>query len=215
MAFHIPFEHRQRNRRKYSPIYIGFDVPAPRPRRKFNWWGFHGLWLSLASFLTAGMLSPIPLLISLVGLRKGPGRKMAAAGTIFSILGTGLFLAIVFTSISHNQHRRHIVQLHHRRQVVVKQNGATESLIDVASKELAEHRDANKGKFPNWVDCNMLMIKHVDPWGQSLRFDADAEDWGTLRSAGPDKEFDTKDDLTKRIDGQTDRETGSTISSDF
>ncbi len=92
MAFHIPFEHRQRNRQQYGPIYIGFDVPARRPRRQFNWWGFHGLWLSLASFLTAGLLSPIPLLISLIGLRKGPGRKMAAAGTIFSVLGTGLFV---------------------------------------------------------------------------------------------------------------------------
>jgi hypothetical protein len=209
MAFHIPFEHRQRNRKQYGPIYIGFDVPSPRPRRKFNWWGFHGLWLSLASFLTAGLLSPIPLIISLVGLRKGPGRKMAAAGTIFSILGTGLFLSLVFGSISHDQHRRHIAHVQHQKHVVSKQVETTEAMMEVASKELTEFRDANNGKLPNWVDCNMLMIKHEDPWGKSLRFDADAEDWGTLRSAGPDSQFDTGDDLTQRIDGQTDRETAS------
>ena len=42
MPFHIPFEHRRRP----QPVYIGFDVPQ-RPKRKFNWWGFWGLFMSL------------------------------------------------------------------------------------------------------------------------------------------------------------------------
>lgn len=205
MAFHVPFE--QRNRKHYRPIYIGFDVPARRPRKKFNWWGFNGLWLSLASFLSAGLLSPIPLLISLVGLRKGPGRKMALAGTFFSILGTGLFLSIVFGSISHEKHQHYVAKLKQQKLVVANQVETTESMIAVASQELEEYRDSNDGNLPNWIDCNMLMIKHEDPWGKSLRFDADADDWGTLRSAGPDFEFDSADDLTQRIEGVTDRGT--------
>ena len=65
MAFHVPFNQRKSNQRR-GPVYIGFDPP----RRKFNWWGLHGLWMSLASLLTLGFTSPVPLLISLNGLRK-------------------------------------------------------------------------------------------------------------------------------------------------
>lgn len=204
MAFHIPFEHRNRNRHTIGPIYIGFDEPRRRPRRKFNWWGFHGLWMSLASFMSAGFLSPIPLLISLIGLRKGP-RKMAIAGTFFSLIGTGLAAALVVGAISHDQHRAYVAKIQRQRQVMAVHVEETKELMTDATWELEEYRDTHEGSFPTWIDCNMLMIKYEDPWGQSLRFDADGEDFGTLRSAGPDQEFDSDDDFTQRIEGQTDQ----------
>jgi len=204
MAFHIPFEHRQRNRQHIGPIYIGFDEPQRRPRRKFNWWGFNGLWLSLASFMTAGFLSPIPLIISLVGLRKGP-RKMAIAGTFFSLLGTGLAAALIIGAISHDQHQSYVARMHRQQRELAVQLEEVKVLMADAKSELEEYRDSHDGAFPSWIDCNMLMLKYEDPWGMSLRFDADGEDFGTLRSAGADQEYDSRDDLTQRIEGETDQ----------
>ena len=205
MAFHIPFSQRHSARRQ-APIFIGFEVPAPpmAPRRKFNWWGFHGMWLSFASLLTAGFLSPIPLLISLVGLRR-PGRKMATVGALTSLGGIGLAVALVFSSIAVHNHRnqeRHQVK---QSRTIVKQVNEVKSLLSLAAGEITQYRDDNEGELPNDIDANMLVIKHVDPWGESLRFDAEV-DHAIIRSAGPDKEFNTQDDVTSKIKGKTDRE---------
>jgi hypothetical protein len=199
MAFHIPFEHRASARQKTGPIYIGFEVPRP-PRKKFNWWGFNGLWMSFASLFTAGFLSPVPLLISLMGLRR-PGKKMATVGTLVSLGGIALATTIVLTGISAHHHRvqqRHAI---HYQRTVTKQIAETETLLALASEELIEDRDKHNGELPNDIDANMIVIKHIDPWGESLRFDLEV-DHGIVRSAGPDKEFDTKDDLKKMIKGK-------------
>jgi hypothetical protein len=199
MAFHIPFEHRASARQQTGPIYIGFEVPRP-PRKKFNWWGFNGMWMSFASLMTLGFLSPVPLLISFMGLRR-PGKKMATVGTLVSLGGIALASTIVLSGIAAHNHRvqqRHAV---HYQRTVQKQIAETESLLAMASEELIEDRDKHNGELPNDIDANMIVIKHIDPWGESLRFDLEV-DHGIVRSAGPDKEFDTKDDLTKTIKGK-------------
>ncbi len=204
MAFHVPFNQRHSAPRQ-GPVYIGFDVPAQQPpRRKFNWWGFNGMWLSFVSLLTVGFMSPIPLLISLVGLRR-PGRKMAAVGTLTSLAGIGMAVAFVFSGIAmHNQHS------HQRRQakmdrVIQKQVMKTKSLLATATDELSEYRDYNDGEFPEAIDANVLVIKHVDPWGESLRFDEEIGH-AVIRSAGPDRNFDTRDDVTIKLKGKTERQ---------
>jgi hypothetical protein len=203
MAFHVPFNQRH-SARRHAPIYIGFDVPAAPPRRKFNWWGFNGMWMSFASLvMTAGFLAPIPLIISLVGLRK-PGKKMAAVGAITSLIGIGLAVALVFGAIADHSHRAHRQKMHHYRTVVKKQVEEASSLLSVASREITEFRDSHDGALPNDIDANMLVIKHVDPWGESLRYDAEL-DHAIVRSAGPDRQFDTSDDVMKEIKGKTDR----------
>jgi hypothetical protein len=198
MAFHIPFNQRH-NYGENTPVYIGFDVPAARPRRKFNWWGFNGMWMSFVSLLTGGFLSPLPLLVSLNGLRR-PGKKMATIGTLTSLGGIGLAAAIVMGLVASHQHSIDRQQ----SRVIKKQIAEAQSLLGFASNELVEYRQSNDGRLPGDVDANMLVIKHVDPWTVSLRFDEEV-DFGTIRSAGPDRVFYTKDDVTKRIDGKTDR----------
>ena len=206
MAFHIPFEHRNRNRQNIGPVYIGFDQPAPpsRPRKKFNWWGFNGLWMSMASFVVAGFTSPLALLVSLVGLRR-PGKKMAIAGTLFSLLGTGLAGSILYGVISHEHHQAYMAQVRKDRIQRTADVEETKSLLASATEELEEYRDSHDGSLPSWVDCNMLMLKYEDPWGKTLRFDATAESHGMLRSAGPDRVYETKDDLQVRVEGETER----------
>lgn len=198
MATHVPFNQRPSGRRR-GPIYIGFDPP----RRKFNWWGISGLWMSMISLLTLGFTSPVPLLISLNGLRKSKGpRKAAVAGTALSVLGIGIAGTIVAVTIAagHREHQRRIETQQAR--VVAKQNSETRRLIAVAAGELETYRDSHDGQLPSIIDSNMLVIKHVDPWGESLRFDGHG-DHAIIRSAGPDKEFESNDDVTVKLDGKT------------
>lgn len=203
MAFHVPFNQRASARRRHQPqpIYIGFDVPQPRPPRPaFNWWGFNGMWMSFASLLSAGFLSPVPLLISLVGLRR-PGKKMATVGTLTSLAGVALAVTIaVGSTMAHRQHVSARQAAHYNR-VVKKQIIETEKMLVVAGDEIVEYRDDTNGELPSDIDGCMLVIKHVDPWGKSLRFELE-KDHGVLRSAGPDQDFDTKDDIAVKIEGE-------------
>lgn len=200
MAFHVPFNQRVSARRPSGPIYIGFEVPQP-PRKKFNWWGFNGMWMSFASLMTAGFLSPVALLVSFVGLRR-PGKKMATVGTLVSLAGIGLASTLVLTTIAHHNHREHARQVRHYERTVKKQISETHSLLALAQAEIVEDRDSHNGELPNDIDANMIVIKHIDPWGESLRFDLEV-DHGVIRSAGPDKQFDTKDDVKVSIEGKS------------
>lgn len=198
MSFHVPFEHR----RNGQPIYIGFNQPPRRPR--WNWWAFFGFPFSLFSLLTAGLLSPIALLVNLIALRRRP-RRLATAGTVISLLGTGLLTAIVITATHHGvrEHRRHEHVVMQR--TIKKQVQATESVLESCSSEFESWRDAHDGQLPPWVDANMVALSYQDAWGQQLRFDAE-RDHAILRSAGPDGRFDNRDDVTRRIEGKSDRE---------
>ncbi len=78
--------------------------------------------------------------------------------------------------------------------------------MKLASKEFEEYSQANDGHLPTWIDANMVAIKHKDAWGESLRFDAEKEGC-KLRSAGADHRFDTKDDVTLKVDGNCAQDT--------
>lgn len=204
MAFHIPFEHRKQG----TPIYIGFDAPQPIPvrqRKAWNWWAFFGFPLSLFALIgTLGILSPIALLVNLIALRKRP-RKLATVGTIISLIGSAMLATFIVAGVSEEMHRHHA----HKRSMALKienrQIAETTEIMKVAQEELEDYRDGHEGYLPNDIDGCMLMIKHVDTWGQSLRFE-EAPEYGMLRSAGPDEKFDTSDDLTTKIEGKTTRQ---------
>lgn len=60
--------------------------------------GVAGLIVSIAGFFTCGMLSPIGLLLSLVGLLKAP-RGAAIAGSILGFFGSGLFVLMTLSML--------------------------------------------------------------------------------------------------------------------
>lgn len=210
MPYHIPFEHRRRP----QPVYIGFDAPT-RPRKKFNWWGFWGLLMSLGSFLTAGFASPLALLVSLNGLRKKKGpRKAAAAGSIFSILGIALAGSIVAFAIEEqaaHQQRRHERRVQMENAIQIEE---TQVAIAIAERELDEFREET-GYLPSGIDGNMLMLKHTDAWGKEIRYDAESLP-ASLRSAGPDKKYNTDDDVTSEVEGDVEKfDTAVRVSTEF
>lgn len=200
MPFHVPFNQRASHRQTMGPIYIGFEPPAP-PRRKFNWWGFNGMWMSAASLLTAGFLSPLTLLISLNGLRK-PGKKMAFVGTVISLAGITLATSLVASGVAHHRHVVHRREQAKQERIIKKQVAETGKVLAVAQERLVEYRGAHDGQLPEDIEGNMLMVSFVDAWGESLRFEP-AADHALIRSAGPDRRFLTPDDLTGEVSGQT------------
>ena len=200
MAFHIPFNQRASAQQRPAPVYIGFEVPRP-PRKKFNRWGFNGMWMSIASLATAGFLSPIPLLVSLVGLRR-PGKKMASVGTFVSFVGVGLAATIVIGSIMAHNHHTESRRTAHRNHLVKKQSVEAKAMMALAAEDILDEKTSNN--LPSDLRSNELVIGYIDPWGESLRFDMEAEG-GNIRSAGPDAEFNTGDDLTIWIDGETEK----------
>jgi len=197
MPYHIPFEHRRRP----QPVYIGFDASL-RPKRKFNWWGFWGLLTSLGSFLTVGFASPLSLLISLNGMRKVKGpRKAATAGTIFSLLGIMLAGSIVTFAVNEEAAHRQRRMERRMQKEIAAQVEETQVAIAIAEREMDEFRE-DTGYLPDGIDGNMLMLKHTDAWGTEIRYDAEAVP-ATLRSAGPDQVYNTDDDVTSEVEGET------------
>ncbi len=199
MAFHIPFNQRESRRQNLGPIYIGFEAERPQ-RSRFNWWGFNGMWLSFASLATLGFASFIPLLISIVGLRR-PGKKMATVGTVVSLGGLLLAGTVVASIVGHANAKHHRRQLAVHQRQVQQQVDETRSMLEEAHVEMIEYRGAHDGYLPNDLEGNMMVVGYVDPWGESLRFEP-ADEVSTLRSAGPDKQFLTQDDVVQFVEGQ-------------
>ncbi|MDA7880249.1 hypothetical protein N9A76_02225 [Mariniblastus sp.] len=193
MAFHTPFNQRASAKQQATPVYIGFQ-PVRREKRKFNWWGFNGMWLAFGSLLTAGFASPIPLLISLNGLRR-PGKAMASIGTLVSLGGVVMATSIVLLISNAHHHRVHSKEVAQRNKIVKKQAKETGVLLAVAANKVKTFRKEAGDTADFDIEANMLIVEHTDPWGESLRFDA-TPDSGLVRSAGPDKTFNSEDDIT-------------------
>ena len=198
MAIHIPFSQRPSGRQhSQPPVYIGFEQPR-RQRRPVNWWGVNSV---LLFFLSLGALSPITLLMGLKGLRRRP-RKTAIVGTLFSLVGVGIMATIVIGIVRHAEQRHHQRFLAEQHQINAVQIAETEEQLAFAASEFEEFRDDHEGLLPMDLDGNSLAIKHVDPWGESLRYEVEI-DRAVLRSAGPDGNFFSDDDLTYGIEGKT------------
>ena len=197
MAYHIPFSHRPSGRKDRPVYYIGFE--SRRPRRVRNWWGINSL---ILFFLTFGIMSPITLLMGLKGLRRRP-RGTAFVGTALSLVGTAAIGLAVITFAGHVQEAkvRQIRSMEARRNAPLVAD--TLNLLAFAAEEFEGYRDDNGGQLPGQKDGNLLSIKHIDPWGQELMYEVEF-DYAGLRSAGPDKEFFSADDVTRSINGKTD-----------
>ena len=197
MAFHVPFSHRPSGQHNRPVYYIGYENPR-RARRPRNWWGINSLVLF---FLTFGIMSPLSLLMALKGLSKRP-RGSAVVGSLLSLAGTAILGLIVVTAVGHARQAK--VRQMHRYQIM--QNAPmvseTEDLLVFAAEEFEGFRDDHDGKLPEHHDGNMLSIKHIDAWGKELMYEVDTQ-YAGLRSAGPDTEFFTADDVALAIEGET------------
>lgn len=217
MPYHVPFNQRDKNPKSQPPVYIGFEAtphhrqyanqrhyqypPAYQrvQRPPFNWSAFTGLILALLSPFSMFLLAPIALLFSLRGLRRAP-RTMAFVATIFSLGGTAILATAIFAIAQDNHHHRTAHVRAHQQRVFADQKASTSVSLDAAAIQFEKYRELNNGMLPNGIDGNLMSIKFSDAWKQELRYEP-GEKQATIRSAGPDKQFETRDDMVTTVKG--------------
>ena len=159
-------------------LYIG---PPP-----VNRLGRNGLWTSLFGLFTCGLLSPVGLFMSLAALSRKP-RGAATAGVLLGLLGSlwlGL-LGSLAVGAAMSAAALEQAKLEHR----------TEAAMTAAEKVVRQYEEET-GRVPEGIEGNKLVLQFNDAWNNSLRYDLETDGRFLIRSAGPDAEFDTKDDLT-------------------
>ena len=119
-------------------------------------------------------------------------------GTLVSMFGVALISAIGLTAASAHQH--HVAKI--EQQKLARVNAVkiqkTQSLLAEAQDDLVEYRGQNQGHLPADIEGNMLVVSHIDPWGQALRYEPEAG-FALVRSAGPDQKFLSTDDLITKL----------------
>jgi hypothetical protein len=131
-------------------------------------------------------LSPVALIVSLVGLLKQP-RGLATAGTVISGLSTlivvGTFVGVGMASRAGYAQVKAEAQ---RRQ--------THAAMVDASRTVEAYRDTH-GQLPLGIEGNKLVLRFVDAWGRPVRYEYDEElATYSLRSVGADGQHGTGDD---------------------
>lgn len=164
-------------------VYLGEPPPS-------NAVGIVGFITSMLGLVTCGLLSPIGFLISLCGLFKNP-KGFASAGTILGLLGT-LWLAIAGYAI--------VMGLVMAKSAVETgvQTLATAAALERGRAEVESYRQEN-GQLPDGIEGNKLVLDIKDGWERPIRYAPDEDDKYVMRSAGPDGEFHTDDDMTSDI----------------
>ena len=153
--------------------------------------GVVGFVFAIIGFVTCGLVSPLALLISLVGIFKAP-RGFAVAGTIIGLLGTVWLFAIGFALIMS----------------VGVAKDAVESGVHTFATAAAFERgriaveayQQEHGSLPDGIEGNKLVLDLQDGWEQPIHYTLAEDGSYTLRSAGADGEFHTPDDMTSDTD---------------
>ena len=153
----------------------------------FNGMGILGCLFSILGVFTFGLASPVGLGLSLLALRRRP-RFAATVGTIIGGAGTaflamwGLLAVAAFNAAEYEDQAD-------RTEMVLEQG------VDAIEKFRSDHQ-----QLPGAITGNKLLIAGElnDAWGESLRYDPLEGGNYLVRSAGPDRTFDTTDDLTLR-----------------
>lgn len=151
-----------------------FDEHAPEapPRPPGNGMGVAGFVVSLVGFvLTCGLLCPIGLIFSLIGLGRQP-KGFAIAGTIIGALGSLMLVAVAVFGWPY---------------------GVT-GLRLAWNKNAIETYAQEHGEMPDDEEGVRILPDPLDGWDRPFRYVRIPGSY-ELKSAGPDGLFDTQDDL--------------------
>jgi len=156
-----------------------------------NTWGLVGFIVSLVGLLlTCGALCPIGLILSIVGMRRTQQRGYAVAGLIIGIVGTVMLVTVaivgfrtVTTCVGIGRSVEHHVK--------------TMATGDEATQAIETYREKHDGELPDSEEGQALISKYKDDWGTALRYERTEDDYEVM-SAGPDRKFETEDDVSLR-----------------
>lgn len=180
-----------------NPYHSGPGNAAPT-----NGLGIAGFVLSLIGILlTCGTLNIISLPVSLVALAWKP-RGFAIAGTIISVLGIGFLALVGWGIVAGFMGLKGLADL-------AGQQIQTQSVISDAKNAIENYRSENN-TLPDGIEGNKLVVEKKDGWGTELRYDLEGDSY-LIRSAGPDKKFNTSDDVTSKDTSEMEVETNLDI----
>jgi hypothetical protein len=155
--------------------------PNPAPS---NGLGIAGFIVSLLGIFTAGVLSPIGLLLSLIALLRRP-RGFAFAGFIVGLVGTAILalwlLFFGFVTLSCINLGRPMV--------------GTLSAMQRARVDIQTYQSTHGGALPSQERGDILIAGEKDAWGNALHYLPRGSSDYQLQSAGPAGLFGTSDDL--------------------
>jgi len=160
----------------------GYDETAfespPRPASGSNGMGVAGFVVSLVGFvLTCGILCPLGLIFSLVGLARPP-RGLAIAGTVIGGLGSLLLVAAISAYFL-------IPGVPEVLGTLIPLGEAAATIDDYHQRE---------GKYPDNDEGNELIANLRDGWGRPFLYER-TEPGYAVRSAGLDGKYHTGDDI--------------------
>lgn len=151
--------------------------PPPPLQSQTNGLGIAGFVVSLVGIFTC-VLCPVGLILSLIALKNQP-KGFAIAGTVIGGIGTLLVGAFAVVLVSTPE---------------IVDGIKTGFTIAQAHARIEENRGEG-GALPSEEEGNRLIEEFEDAWGSPLRYELQGEDRYVIRSAGPDGEFGTEDDI--------------------
>lgn len=159
----------------------------PEAAKGSNGFGVAGFVVSLVAFCVGGLLSPISLILSLIGLTRAP-RGFAIAGLILSLIGCVVLSGAIWLG----------------NQMLPAFRAGSELAIEhlVVTSKLEEHAKKSDGQMP--ADLSSLGLSQdemTDPWGNAYVYQRseDGKGW-TITSSGMDKQAGTEDDVVFKSD---------------
>ena len=159
-----------------------------------NTWGLVGFIVSLIGLLlTCGVLCPIGLILSIVGLRRPQQRGYAVAGLIIGIVGTVWLVIVAIIGFGTMAACVGIGS-------AVARHARTMATTSRAMQDVEAYRQTHDGELPDSEEGQALISKYKDDWGTALRYERTDDDYDVV-SAGRDQEFDTPDDISMRHPG--------------
>lgn len=215
-----PSQHIAYSSRREEPFYIGFDDEAQtKQKKKSNGFGTAATFFGFLGLLTS--IVTVPFLISTMyanGYVDRPPISVQLAAPFFFVFFAAL--AVIFGAIGIFKKPRflafvggtmgllvvagamgwtsHVIDSNHRRDRAIEDRWSqshTQRQIEFARKTIEAYR-AKNGIFPDGLEGNRMTIETKDSWNTELRYEL-VENGFTIRSAGPDQEFESGDDVTK------------------
>lgn len=163
-----------------------YDQPPPT-----NALGIAGFVVSLSGMVvTFGLICPIGLVLSLIGLLKSP-RGYAIAGSIIGVLGSILGTLTVLVMAGVIETGLFASSSSYYSPTLMAQDNAS-SLIDT-------HFTNNQDTLPDEPTGNALITGYTDEWNNNLKYiptQGSTTDYA-ISSAGEDGLFGTLDDITQ------------------
>lgn len=177
----------QDNQDAFGRPQDSFGQPPPDPfaePKPGNAWGTLGLWFGVLQIFTCGLLSPLGLLFSLIGLRKEPRQNAYIGLGLNGILGLMVLLPVAITLIA-------VGGIGYFARNAAMDFAQTRMELDQARQVILNQARQDK-TLPTTEEGNQLLTEYLGDTFP-LTYELDGNNY-TISSAGPDGKFGTIDD---------------------